>query len=233
MKNLAIILARGGSRRIPRKNLVDFCGKPMLAWSIEACIESNQFSRVLVSTDDAEIAEVAIGYGASVPFLRDAAFDDYSSSAEASLAALRQAQNFWGEEYDVVTQLMANCPLRNTIDIVNAVEQFYMSGSEFQISCSKFGWMNPWWAAKLGPKGQPQFVFVDGPSKRSQDLPELFCPTGAIWIAKAPRLVETRSFYTSDTTFYPMNWYRAIDIDDFDDLFMAKVAYRILSENCG
>ena len=95
MKHIAIILARGGSKRLPRKNIHDFHGKPLLAWSVEAALQSGQFDRVLVSTDDPEIADIARSFGAAVPFLRDSAADDMTPSSEATLAALGQAEQHW------------------------------------------------------------------------------------------------------------------------------------------
>jgi len=149
MKHIAIVLARGRSKRLPGKNILDFHGKPMLAWTIEAALQSAQYKQVLVSTDDPEIAEIARSFGAQVPFLRNSGADDNTPSSEATLAALRQAEQHWGEQFDVVSQLMANCPLRDANDITAAIQNFINQGAESQICSFRFGWMNPWWAAKL------------------------------------------------------------------------------------
>jgi CMP-N-acetylneuraminic acid synthetase len=93
VKHIAIILARGGSKRLPRKNILDFHGKPLLAWTVEAALHSGKFDRVLVSTDDREIADIARSFGAEVPFLRKIAAGDHASSSEATLAALQQAED--------------------------------------------------------------------------------------------------------------------------------------------
>ncbi|NDA72499.1 MAG: hypothetical protein EBX69_03485, partial [Betaproteobacteria bacterium] len=94
---IAIIPARGGSKRLPRKNIMAFNGKPMITWTIEAALKSEMFSKVLVSTDDDEIRQVSIEAGAEVPFLRQVAFDDHATSSEATLAALYQAEQHWGD----------------------------------------------------------------------------------------------------------------------------------------
>ena len=101
-RRIAIIPARGGSKRIPKKNITDFNGLPMIAWTIKAAEESKLFDRILVSTDDSTIAEVAINFGAEVPFLRTDCCDDYSTVSEATTFALQQAMDYWQEEYNVV-----------------------------------------------------------------------------------------------------------------------------------
>lgn len=227
VRRIAIILARGGSKRIPYKNIIPFNGKPMVAWSIEAALGSGKFAHVLVSTDDEKIAAISRAHGAEVPFLRNAAADDNASSSEATLASLAQAEQYWGEEYDTVVQLMANCPLRDAEDIAASVENFETSSAGSQISCFRFGWMNPWWASKLGEAGHPEHLFPEALDARSQDLPALYCPTGALWIAHSSFLREHRTFYGEGHIFHPLPWISAMDIDDHDDLAMANAYYLI------
>ena len=140
---IAIIPARGGSKRIPSKNIIDFDGEPMIAKTINAAIDSNMFDEILVSTDSEEIATVALKYGAEVPFLRSEAADDYTAVSSATLASLKQAEDFWRKEFNEVTQLMANCPLRSADTIRAFLTAFRRSEANFQISCFRFGWMNP------------------------------------------------------------------------------------------
>lgn len=227
MKHIAIILARGGSKRLPRKNILDFHGKPMIAWTIDAALQSAMYDHVLVSTDDPEIAEIARAFGAEVPFLRDSAADDITPSSEATLAALRQAEQHWCEQFDVVTQMMANCPLRDAADIKSAIRTFTSNDASSQISCFRFGWMNPWWAAKLDGIGKPDYLFPEARAARSQDLPPLYCASGAIWIAHVQPLKTERSFYTTKHIFHPLSWISAMDIDDAEDMEMAKACFLI------
>lgn len=222
---IAIIPARGGSKRIPRKNIVPFCGKPMLAWTLEAALESGCFAKVLVSTEDREIAEVARRYGAEVPFLRESHFDDQSTVSEAVCAALERAQQLYGREFSQVVQLMPNCPLRGAEEIIAAMEYFASGGHDYQISCFKFGWMNPWWAVKLDSDNCPQPMFPEALKTRSQDLPPLYCPTGAVWLAKPHALLRSRSFYGPGYKFFPLDWRAAVDIDDYEDLAMAQAVF--------
>jgi len=227
MKHIAIVLARGRSKRLPGKNILDFHGKPMLAWTIEAALQSAQYKQVLVSTDDPEIAEIARSFGAQVPFLRNSGADDNTPSSEATLAALRQAEQHWGEQFDVVSQLMANCPLRDANDITAAIQNFINQGAESQICSFRFGWMNPWWAAKLDLQGNPEYLFPKARVARSQDLPPLYCPSGAIWIARGPALKSAKTFYVPTHIFHSLSWISAMDIDNAEDLEMAKACFLI------
>lgn len=232
-KHIAIIPARGGSKRIPRKNLVDFAGKPMIVWSIEAAILSECFDRVLVSTDDEEIAAVARAAGASVPFLRTEAADDYTPVSAATLAALGQVATELGEHYEYVTQLMPNCPLRTSATIVAMLDRIEAQAPPSMISCFRFGWMNPWWAVTLDDCGHPRRLFTDAASTRSQDLPRLYCPTGAVWVAQTSALTAERSFYTTSHVFHEIPWSQAVDIDDKDDLEFARLIASSHSTNGG
>ena len=214
---IAIILARGGSKRLPRKNIKDLCGKPMINWTIEAAINSNCFSRVLVSTDDKEIQSIAVEAGAEVPFLRDLGSDDHTPSSEATLIALKQAEEYWSENYSTVTQLMANCPLRTSNDIRKSLDNFNKKNAKSQLSSFKFGWMNPWWAFEMTSDCTPKYKFPKQLKLRSQDLPKLYCPSGAIWISLTKYLKKYKTFYLEDHISYPLNWLSSIDVDDEDD----------------
>jgi CMP-N-acetylneuraminic acid synthetase len=227
MKHIAIVLARGGSKRLPRKNILDFHGKPLLAWTVEAALQSGLYDRVLVSTDDPEIAEIARGAGAAVPFLRDTAADDITPSSEATIVALGQAERHWGEKFEVVSQLMSNCPLRDAADIRAAVSNFKNSLAPSQVSCFRFGWMNPWWAFKLNSKGGYDRMFPEAWTSRSQDLPPLYCPSGALWIARAAELRAAKTFYMPEHIFHELTWMSAMDIDDAEDLEMARACHLI------
>lgn len=217
---IAVIPARGGSKRILKKNIKPLMGKPMLAWTIEAAMASGCFDRIVVSTDCEEIAAVAASYGNEIPLHRDNYADDFSSVSQATAYVLEQIEA--KGKYTKVAQLMPNCPLRNAEDIRKAISDFDEGNREFQISCFRYGWMNPWWAATLNEDGQPTPLYPEGYEKRSQDLPELYCPTGAIWLANVERLLETRDFYGDGHCFCELPWQSALDIDDMNDWQMAE-----------
>ncbi|OGT07440.1 MAG: acylneuraminate cytidylyltransferase [Gammaproteobacteria bacterium GWF2_41_13] len=226
MKVVAVIPARGGSRRIPHKNIIEFVGKPLIEWTIEAAIASQLFDKIIVSTDDVAIAKVAEECGIEVPFLRQAASDDITPVSMATIEAIKQAQNYWNDEYDVVVQLMANCPTRGSQEIVDSYNHFTQAEVNYQLSCFKFGFMNPWWAARLDESSKPAFIFPESLQMRSQDLPDLYCPTGAIWIARVPNLIKEKTFYGQDHIFYPIGWKEALDIDNREDLELAAIIFK-------
>ena len=226
-KLIAVIPARGGSKRIKGKNIIDFNGVPMISKTIEAAQKTEIFDRIIVSTDDSSIAAVAEKYGVKVPFLRSDKSDDFSSVSEATIHAVYQAEEFWGEEYTYVIQLMANCPLRNESDIKCAWNNFIKNDIEFQISCFKYGWMNPWWAMKLKEDGTPEPLYQEALKKRSQDLEDLYCPTGAIWIARVDALKKAGTFYGPNYKMFPIGMRSSIDIDDMGDLQLARAMDKI------
>lgn len=225
-KLIAIIPARGGSKRIPKKNIIDFEGKPMIAWTIEAAKKSGIFDKIVVSTDSSEIAEIAKQHGAEVPFLRDEAADDHSPVSEATLRTILQLEEN-GEFYDEVVQLFAVCPLRDADDIRESYRFFKDKKASFLISCFKYVWMNPWWAVTLNDKNKPSWIF-ERTQKRSQDLPDLFSPTGAIWIANIEDLKRDKTFYGSNHIFWEINWKKAVDIDNKEDIELAGALKKTL-----
>lgn len=229
-QRIAIIPARGGSKRIPGKNVMDFDGKPMIAWTIEAALDSGCFDRVLVSTDCETIAQTSRKAGASVPFLRQVHADDRSPISQATISSLQQAESHWHTCYDTVVQLMPNCPLRQAVHIKNAIDNFFQQRNKFQISCFRYGWMNPWWAVQLNESNRPRPLFSDAITHRSQDLPPLYCPSGAIWVAQRDALLAAGSFYGPDHCFHPLEWEYAVDIDDMDDYRMARLLSHLHSK---
>jgi N-acylneuraminate cytidylyltransferase len=219
---LAVIPARGGSRRVPRKNIREMHGRPVLAYSVEAALGSNLFARVVVSTDDAEIADVARSLGADVPFLREASLaDDVTPVSRATIDVVdRLAEG--GEAYLEVCQLMPNCPLRTAEDVVASHRQFTGQPAEAQISVARYGWQSPWWALRRAANGTLDPVFPDALQQRSQDLPELFAPTGAIWWARTDALRRAGTFHLPGRTGWEIDWTHAIDIDTEDDWRLAE-----------
>jgi N-acylneuraminate cytidylyltransferase len=220
---LAVIPARGGSKRIPRKNLAPLAGKPLLAYTVEAALESDLFDRVVVSTDSAEIAEAARGFGAEVPFTRDPSLsDDVVPVSAATLDALERVDPD-GSAVTRVCQLMANCPLRTAEDIRASAAQFERLTAGSQISVVRYGWQNPWWAMRRSEQFVLEPLFADAVTARSQDLPELFCPTGAVWWANADALRREGTFHMAGRAGWEIPWQRGLDIDTEDDLEMARV----------
>lgn len=225
---LAVIPARSGSKRLKNKNILPVAGKPMIAYTIEAALKSKIYEDVLVSTDSERIARIARRYGAVVPFLRERKLaDDHTPVSLATCHALEQMQKHTGKIYDTVAQLMPNCPCRKAKDIIQAHQQFAATKAKFQISVFPFGFMNPWWAMRIKGKNVPVAVFPQAYKKRSQDLEKLYCPTGALWLANAKALQKEKTFYAKGYRVFIMDWKRALDIDDKEDLAMAQMVMRL------
>ena len=220
---LAVIPARGGSKRIPHKNVRPLAGQPLIVYSIRAALDSGLFSDVVVSTDSETIAAIARGAGAQVPFLRTAQLaDDHTPVSMATWDALRRLDPD-GDRYDAVAQLMPNCPMRTAADVAASYEAFRLAGADAQISVCRYGWLNPWWAMRLDEGGVLAPMFEDRLVERSQDQPELVCPTGAVWWARAAVLSDQRTFHVSGRTGWLLPWERALDIDTLDDWRLAEV----------
>ena len=226
-KIYAIIPARKGSKRIKNKNMINFFGKPLISWTIDVAMNCNLFHDVIVSSDSDQILDISKKMGAH-SFKRYKHCDDHSTISQATLyTALSLKLN----KNDIIVQLMPNCPLRTKENIVHVYNFFKnLKYHDSVISCFKFGWMNPWWALK---KEGTNFVqlFNNKYNKRSQDLENLYCPTGSIWITRLKTLINKNSFYTKKHTFFEIPFDTAIDIDDEDDLKISKVLYIIKREN--
>jgi N-acylneuraminate cytidylyltransferase len=222
--NLAVIPARGGSKRIPRKNIKLLKGKPMIAYTIEAALKSGVFGKVVVSTDDAEIADIAKQFGAEVPFVRTATLsDDHTPASLVTLDALERLDPD-GNIYTYVSQLMPNCPLRDAVDIRKSFEQLKNHHADTQLSVNRFGWLNPWWAFKMAAEVNTlEPLFPEAFKTRSQDLATLYALTGALWWAKPEVLRKEKTFHTQHRTGFELSWQHALDIDDEDDWRMAEV----------
>ena len=220
---LAVIPARGGSKRIPKKNIRLLAGKPLLAFTIAAALDSALFACVVVSTDSPEIAEVAERHGAEVPYLRDPSLSNDSVPVSAATVDALQRLDPGREIYASVCQLMPNCPLRTAADVVASYEQFVQSGADSQLSVVRYGWQNPWWAMRREADYSLAPLFEEALSQRSQDLPELFCPTGAVWWAKAEVLRREGTYHIARRSGWEIPWARGVDIDNEDDWLAAEL----------
>jgi CMP-N-acetylneuraminic acid synthetase len=147
-KIIAIIPARGGSRRIKNKNIINFNGKPMLIQTLDVVKKCKYIDKIVVSTESKKILKVANKEGVVTPFLRPAAYDDNASIHEATIVALDQSERYFGK-FDIVVQLMPNCPLRTLKTLNHSIENFFKKKKNSQISFFEFGFANPRWAHKI------------------------------------------------------------------------------------
>jgi N-acylneuraminate cytidylyltransferase len=199
----------------------------MIAWTIEAAISCKFIDKTVVTTDSAEIAKVAKTYGAEIPFMRSDYADDHSPISLVTVDMLKRLET----NFDIVIQMMPNCPLRRSVEVEDAFNFFVSDNHSFQISCFEYGWMNPWWSHTQDEDFTAKPFLQDFTiNKRSQDLPKLYCPTGAIWIAETEALLQSETFYGKAYRFHPMNWMRAVDIDDEKDLDLASIIFQFIGD---
>ncbi len=158
-KILCVIPARGGSKRLPKKNILNFFGKPMIYWTIEAAKKSKIFDKIVVSTDDEKIKKISLKFGAEVPFMREGLSDDYTPISQVTCAYVKKLKNEFKYHPDIVVQLMANCPNRSAKEIRSSIKFFLKNKLNFQLSCLEYGFLNPWWALKINIKNIPKFLF--------------------------------------------------------------------------
>lgn len=227
--SLALIPARGGSKRIPRKNVIDFLGKPMLAYPIEAALASERFACVHVSTDDDEIAETASRLGADVSFRRPA---DLSGDHTPLLPVMRHALEEFarrGRRFADLCTLFPCAPLVEAADIHGAYEVFRAHGGRRNLLTVARAPVPAEWYYHMSPEGRLIPVTPGGAFIRSQDLAPAYFETGTFTIFSADRILSPDSVQ-DDTNYvaYELPVDKAIDIDTPDDLERAKLLYRLL-----
>ncbi len=225
MKILAIIPARGGSKRLPGKNMLELGGKPLIAWTIEEASKSKYISDIIVSTDDEDIARVSEKYGASIPFLRP---KELSSDTATTIDAVKHAINYLKEnrekEYKYVLLLQPTSPLRIAEDIDNAIELLLEKQADSVISMCECE-HSPIWSNMLpNDYNLDGFLRNDYKNVRSQDLPTYYRFNGAIYIANINRLLEESVFnFDRDSYAYIMPQDRSVDIDSELDFKICQV----------
>lgn len=217
MKVLGLIPARGGSKGVFRKNIRLLCGKPLLAYTAEAALKSQKLARVILSTEDEEIAAAGKRFGLDVPFIRPA---DLALDATPTLPvvqhALRQLEN---EQFEAVCLLQPTNPLRRTEDIDACLELFEQTGADAVISIlSVPAQYNPKWLYWRDPKGR-MILSMDNtePIARRQDLPPAFHRDGSVYVTRANIVIEQNSLYGADVRGYEMNPIDSANIDTEDD----------------
>lgn len=228
LRVVAIIPARGGSKGIKDKNIINLCGKPLISYTIEAAKTSMYIDYVLVSTDSEKIAECARNYGAKVPFLRPAELaQDDSASIDVVIHALDYLENKMGMNFYYCVLLQPTSPLRRTEDIDEAVEKINAYNANSLVSVCE-ATESPYLMKEI--KDSKMIDILEKPqSLRRQDLPKVYILNGALYINSISRLRKERQFIDGSTIPFIMDKNNSVDIDDFLDL---KLAELILKERC-
>lgn len=229
MRNIAIITARGGSKRIPKKNIRDFCGKPIIAYSIEAAIGSGVFDTVMVSTDSSEIAEIAKKYGAEVPFFRSTeTSNDHASTAEVLSEVINRYSDS-GETYDVFACIYPTAPFITGEKLRNAVKLLVDTSSDSVIPVVQFSY--PPQRGFLIENGQLKYNEPEYSDRRSQDLDPIYHDCGQFYLCRTDVFLEYGSLVTPRTSPMIMDELETQDIDNPSDWKLAEIKYRMMIEN--
>lgn len=222
---LALIPARGGSKGLPRKNILALCGRPLIAWTIDAALKAQHVDRVIVSTEDPEIAEVARNHGAEVPFMRPIELaQDNTLGMDVQIHALqwlRENENY-EPEYSLVLQ--PTSPLRTSEDIDGIVEMAVNKNALAAIGLIHVN-HHPYLMKCMDAKGRiTPFVFNEMQLANRQSLPNVYAPNGALFLAKTALILERQTMETEQTYGYIMPTERSVDIDSQWDLDVAEMA---------
>ncbi|HDY7750739.1 TPA: acylneuraminate cytidylyltransferase family protein [Vibrio vulnificus] len=232
MKILAITPARGGSKRLPGKNIKNLNGKPLIQWTIDAALAVQEIARVMVTTDCDEIAEIAKKAGAEVPFIRP---PELATDTSSSSDVIRHALDFYraqGEEFDFVLLLQPTSPIRSADDIRHAIEQLKAHTADAVVSvcpCEH----SPLWANTLpDDRSMADFIRHEVSQLRSQDLPHYYRINGAIYLTRVSRFYQENSLFLSSNIFaYVMDNESSVDIDHELDFLIAETVLKYREQN--
>tara|TARA_R110002111_G_scaffold145581_1_gene212061 strand:- start:14290 stop:14991 length:702 start_codon:yes stop_codon:yes gene_type:complete len=229
MSTVAIIPARGGSKRIPRKNIKEFCGKPMIAWSIEAAQKSGCFDRIIVSTDDAEIAEVARQFGAEIPFMRPAQLsDDYTGT----IPVIRHAVEWLGENGSPVSRaccVYATAPFVSAEDLKRGLDLLQSEACSYAFSVTSYAFPIQR-AIRITPEGRVTMFNPEHFQTRSQDLEEAWHDGGQFYWGTTQAWQEERPIFSAGAVPVKLPRHRVQDIDTPEDWVRAEWLFKAMQE---
>lgn len=226
MKAIAIITARGGSKRIPRKNIKDFCGKPILAYSIEAALDAGIFDTVMVSTEDEEIASVARSFGADVPFYRsEKTSGDYATTNDVLMEVLEEYEKR-GQKFDLAVCIYPTAPFVTAQKLKDAVRKFEDSGAETLIPVVAFSY--PPQRAMIVRDGRLVFEYPRYLDSRSQDLEPHYHDVGQFYVFRTEAFKKNKKLMVGDILPYVVDEMEVQDIDNQTDWEIAEMKYRVM-----
>lgn len=227
--NIAVIPARSGSKRIPRKNIKQFYGKPIIAWSIEAAKKSNLFDMIVVSTDDEEIAEIATYYGAVCPFIRPAELsDDYTSTSTVISHAAKWLLNSTREVQNICC-IYPTAPLLQVEDLKFAKDLMDKGRWEYVFSATKYE-PQILRSFKQGVGGEVEMLFPDYFNSRTQDLPGVYHDAGQFYWGKLNAWTMQKKIFDKHSTFLEIPSWRVKDIDTENDWIEAEQIFKLIKE---
>lgn len=223
MKNLAIIPARSGSKGLKNKNIKPLNGKPLMAYSIEAALESELFDKVVLSTDSEKYVTIGKEFGASVPFLRS---EELSNDTASSWDVVRDLVVWYeqkGESFDTVTLLQPTSPLRNSEHINEGYDLFKEMNAELVVGVTEVDHSPVWMNTLSKDKSMHGFLNNEYSKLPRQSLPDFYRINGALYIISVKHLFNSDEFYSEKSYAYVMDQYSSVDIDTEMDFLMAEV----------
>lgn len=226
MSNIAIIPARGGSKRIPRKNIKYFLGKPIIAYSIQTALESKLFDEVMVSTDDEEIAEIAKSYGASVPFMRSANnANDHASTVDVLKEVLSKYSNK-NISFRYSCCIYATAPFVTKEKLISAFD--ILLNNKYDTVAPVMPYSFPVQRGLKMKEGKVRFAYPEYMNSRSQDLDTLYHDAGQFYFFDTQSILEKGTLWTNNTGGVIISELEAQDIDSELDWRLAELKYRLL-----
>lgn len=225
--NVAIIPARGGSKRIPRKNIKYFCGKPMLAWSIEAARLSNCFDRIIVSTDDMEIADIARSYGAEVPFVRPPCLADDHTGTIPVIAHAIDWLNLNGCDVDFTCCIYATAPFVQADDLKRGFDLLKHSDLDYAFSVTSYAFPIQR-AIRITNGNRVEMFNSEYFNFRSQDLEEAFHDAGQFYWGRAAAWLNGKPLFSKDAAPVHLPRHRVQDIDTTEDWERAEWLFKAM-----
>lgn len=230
MTAIAIIPARGGSKRIPRKNIRDFCGKPMIAWSIEAAKASGCFDGIIVSTDDEEIAEVARQWGAEVPFMRPAELaNDHAATRPVINHSISEVTRLFGAP-EAVCCLYPTAPFVTVEDLRHGLEMLKEAKADFVFTAATFAYPIQR-AFRRTATGGLERIQPEHRNTRSQDLEEAFHDAGQFYWGRCEAFLENRETVSDRSSALVLPRFRVHDIDTEEDWLRAETVFAAIYPN--
>lgn len=227
MSNIAIIPARGGSKRIPRKNIRYFCGKPMIAWPIQKILDSNLFDKLIVSTDSQEIANVAKDYGAEIPFIRPPKLsDDFATTGDVIKHAIKTLHRK-GEYYDELFCIYATNPFLDDIYLRKGHEIITKGLAPSAYTVTEFP-SSIFRAMKINQKGELEMIWPEFKTSRTQDLTEAYMDAGQFYCARTDKYLEYGHFSMPGARPIILPQHLVHDIDTEDDWKTAERMFMCL-----
>lgn len=226
--NIAIIPARGGSKRIHQKNIKPFFNKPIIAYSIEVALRSGLFKEVMVSTDDVKIAEIAKQYGATVPFLRsDATANDFATLADVVEEVLFMYEK-QGKHFENFCCILATSALIKEENLNKAYQLLFNQNYDSVFTVTKFSY--PIQRALRIENGKISMIYPENLTKRSQDLEPAYHDSGQFYWMKVDKFIKEKSFITQNTGAIILPETEVQDIDSEEDWKLAEIKYKMLHE---